>query len=149
MRKFIGAYWNAASFEKLQKATCLPGASAIEENEGPGGGKVVRVKDPHSFIVGFLHGQAMRTPEIEALSSHSLSNTVLENPWKGSTRRFKLGPSPVHKLAHYGIRVPKARYKEKMNWYMDVLNLKPTDAIFDPKTGEEITCFAHIDLGPQ
>jgi hypothetical protein len=36
-----------------------------------------------------------------------------------------------------------------MNWYMDVLNLKPTDAIFDPKTGEEITCFAHIDLGPQ
>jgi hypothetical protein len=85
MRKFIGAYWNAASFEKLQKATCLPGASAIEENEGPGGGKVVRVKDPHSFIVGFLHGQAMRTPEIEALqletvSSHSLSNTVLENP---------------------------------------------------------------------
>jgi hypothetical protein len=153
-RHFIGAYWNASSFEELQKAASLPGASKIEDNEGPGGGKVVRVNDPHGFVVGFLHGQTLRTLEIKALQletspNDSHFNTVIEKTRKGPTRRFKHGPSPVHKLGHYGIRVPKAMYKETMNWYMCVLNLKPTDSIFDPKTGEEITCFTHIDLGPE
>ena len=33
-----------------------------------------------------------------------------------------------------------------MEWYTTVLNLKGTDAIYDLKTGNEVTCFAHIDL---
>jgi hypothetical protein len=153
-RHFIGAYYNVASFEELQIATTLPEASRIEDNEGPGGGKLVRAKDPHGFVLGFLHGQQFRAPENELLhlevpTSDPHANTATEKLRKGPTRRFKHGPSPVHKLGHYGISVPKARYKETMDWYMTVLNLKPTDAIFDPKTNEELTCFTHIDLGQE
>lgn len=153
-RHFIGAYWNAASLQALQDATTLPNASQIEDNEGPGGGKVVRVIDPHGFVVGFLYGQTMRSVHkqdlhLELCTSYPQSNSATEKPRKGSTRRFQHGPSPVNKLGHYGISVPKARYKETMDWYMTILNLKPTDAIFDPKSGEELTCFTHIDLGPE
>jgi catechol 2,3-dioxygenase-like lactoylglutathione lyase family enzyme len=153
-RHFIGAYWNVASFNELEIAKSLPEASDIEDNDGPGGGKVVRVKDPHGFVVGFLFGQTFRTLqkellELEVSPSESHSNTATEKFRQGPTRRFRHGPSPVHKLGHYGIGVPKASYKKTMDWYMTVLNLKATDVIFDPKTGEEITCFAHIDLGPE
>jgi hypothetical protein len=153
-RHFIGAYWNAASLQDLQNATTLPNASQIEDNEGPGGGKVVRVTDPHGFVVGFVYGQMMRSIhkedlQLELLTSDPHSNTATEKPRKGPTRRFQHGPSPVHKLGHFGISVPKARYRETMDWYMNILNLKPTDAIFDPKTKEELTCFTHIDLGPE
>ncbi|KPM34785.1 hypothetical protein AK830_g11790 [Neonectria ditissima] len=127
-------------------------ATEIQDLNGPGGGKVVRVKDPHGFIVGFLHGQTLRTSQDNSLqleldASGSRSNTATEKFREGPTRRFKQGPSPVYKLGHFGIGVPKARYQETMSWYTSVLNLKPTDAIFDPKTNEEITCFTHIDLG--
>lgn len=153
-RHFIGAYWNAASLQALQDATTLPNASQIEDNDGPGGGKVVRVVDPHGFVVGFIYGQTMRPVHkqdlhLELRTSDLQSNSATEKPRKGSTRRFQHGPSPVNKLGHYGISVPKARYKETMDWYMSVLNLKPTDAIFDPESGEELTCFTHIDLGPE
>jgi hypothetical protein len=76
-------------------------------------------------------------------------NTATEKLRNGPTRRFKHGPSPIYKLGHYGIGVPRAKYKETMDWYRSVLNLKPTDAIFDPKTDDEITCFNHIDLGEE
>lgn len=153
-RHFIGAYWNACTAKDLENATTLPGATAIQDLDGPGGGKVVRVKDPHGFVVGFLHGQTLRTSQddslqLELATSDARPNTATEKLREGPTRRFKQGPSPVHKLGHFGIGVPKARYQEAMNWYTSILNLKPTDAIFDPKTDEEITCFTHIDLGEE
>jgi hypothetical protein len=153
-RHFIGAYWNVSSYKDLENATTLPEATAIQDSDGPGGGKVVTVKDPHGFVVGFLYGQTFRISEqdslqLELATSDAHANTATEKLRKGPTRRFKHGPSPVHKLGHFGIGVPKARYRETMDWYQSVLNLKPTDAIFDPKTKEQLTCFNHIDLGQE
>ena len=153
-RHFIGAYWNVCTSKDLENAANLPGATAIQEVEGLGGGTVVRIKDPHGFIVGFLFGQTLRTSQddllkLELAMSDAHPNTATEKLRKGPTRRFRHGPSPIHKLGHYGIGVPRARYKETMDWYSSVLNLKPTDAIFDPKTDEEITCFNLIDLGEE
>lgn len=153
-RHFIGAYWNVCTSKDLENATTLPGATAIQDLDGPGGGTVVRVKDPHGFVVGFVHGQSPiishnDSLQLEITTSDSHPNKATEKLRKGKTRRFKQGPSPVHKLGHLGIGVPKARYQETMNWYTSVLNLKPTDAIFNPKTDEEITCFMHIDLGEE
>ena len=151
-RHFIGAYWVVASLEELQKAAAYRNASQIRDNVGYGNGKVVTTKDPNGFIVGFLYGQTLRTPTIDELrlnleTSVPTPNSVAKKLRKGNTRRFRRGPSPVYKLGHYGIIVPKDRYEETLNWYTTILNLKPTDAIFDPQTNKEVTCFAHIDLG--
>ena len=153
-RHFIGAYWNCRSARDLENATTLPGASAMGDLEGPGGGKVVRVRDPHGFVVGFLFGQTFRNTRedslrLELTTNDAFSNTAEEKLRKGPVRRFKHGPSPIHKLGHYGIGVPAASYTSTMDWYRSVINLKPTDAIFDPKTEREMTCFNHIDLGEE
>lgn len=153
-RHFIGAYWNVCTLKDLENATSLPEATAIEEVDGPGGGQVVRVKDPHGFVVGFLYGQTLRASQddplqLELNSRDGNTNSAMEKLRKGPTRRFKQGPSPIYKLGHYGIGVPRESYQNTMSWYRAVLNLKPTDAIFDPKTNEEITCFNHIDLGKE
>ena len=151
-RLFIGAYWVVESLEELQKAATYQDASQIQDNVGHGNGKVVTIKDPNGFIVGFLYGQTLRTPSIDELhlnleTSVRTPNSATEKLRKGNTRRFRHSPCPVYKLGHYGIIVPKDRYEETLNWYTTVLNLKPTDAIFDPQTDKELTCFAHIDLG--
>ena len=153
-RHFIGAYYVAQSPDELSKAATHPGATAVSDNEGPGGGKVVRLKDPHGFVVGFVYGQTLWTTEAKSLQlerddSNATSNTATEKLRKGSFRRFRVGPSPVHKLGHYGISVPKDTYEATMKWYTTTLNLKGTDAIYDPATGKELTCFTHIDLGSE
>lgn len=151
-RHFIGGYWVTQSSEDLTTAASYPGASPIEDLPGPGGGQVVRLRDPHGFVLGLVHGQTLRSTEdselqLELASSVPISNFATEKRRRGGTRRFKHGPSPVYKLGHYGINVPKAQYQETMQWYTSVLNLKGTDAIYAPGTGDEVTCFAHIDLG--
>lgn len=156
-RHFLGGYYNVASAAELVKAATHPSASSISDLDGPSGGKVVRLKDPHGFIVGFVHipapeqqsGGKVEGLQLELPSSNPTMNTAIEKPRVGDTRRFKHGPSPVHKLGHYGIMVPKDRYAETMSWYLETLNLKPTDAMYDVKTGKESTSFNHIDIGEE
>ena len=42
---------------RLEKATKLDGASGIEDFDAPGGGKVVRLTDPHGYSVEIVGGQ--------------------------------------------------------------------------------------------
>ena len=154
-RHFLGGYYNVANLAELEKAATHPTATKIEDLDGPGGGKVVRIKDPHNFIVGFIHSPStedLPPPEclqLELSPTNSGINTATQKPRTGDTRRFKHGPSPVHKLGHYGIMVPKDCYSETMGWYLNTLNLKPTDTMYDAKTKKESTSFNHIDLGKE
>ncbi|OQV03520.1 hypothetical protein CLAIMM_08556 [Cladophialophora immunda] len=153
-RHFIGGYWVAESLQDLKTAASHPDASPIEEIEGPGGGQVVRLRDPHGFVLGIVHGQSLRSTEdselrLELPDSVPISNYSTEKKRRGGARRFKHGPSPVYKLGHYGLTVPQAQYRDTIEWYSAVLNLKGTDAIFNPKTHDEVTCFVHIDRGAE
>jgi hypothetical protein len=152
-RHFLGGTWVVESAKDLQKAASHPGSSEIKPNDGPGGGQVVTIVDPNGFNVSFIHGQTFRNDNPEDLSYIReeavgiASNTSLQKPRKGNFRRFKQGASPVAKLGHYGYMVPEENYQRTMDWYTSIMNLKPTDAIYNPETGEDETCFNHIDLG--
>jgi hypothetical protein len=152
-RHFLGGTWVAASLDDLNTAAKHPTANSIRENDGPGGGKIVTLTDPNGFPVSFVHGQTLRSKYTEDSSyfreetAGIAANTAVEKPRKGTFRRFQQGPSPVNKLGHYGFIVPKSRYRETLDWYLGLMNLKPTDAVFDPLTGKDQTCFNHIDLG--
>ncbi|MAD87806.1 MAG: hypothetical protein CL912_33010 [Deltaproteobacteria bacterium] len=150
-RHFIGGFWVVDSFEELEKTSQLPSATPIENLDAPGGGKVVRVTDPNGFIVGFVHGQVLKK-EVQdvSLEVHGESmNTATVKTRRGQTRRFMPGPSPVHKLGHYGYTVPKSKFESTLDWYKTTLNLSPTDSVFDPATGKDETTFCHIDLGSE
>lgn len=150
-RHFIGGYWVVDTFGDLEKAASNPGASTIQDSEAPGGGKVVTVTDPNGFTVGFVHGQKLR--ESDAVHGHlelehdPLFNTIDNKPRRGVFRRFKQGPSPVHKLGHYGFVVPASKFESTLSWYLSLINLKPSDIVFNPETGKDETIFNHIDLG--
>ena len=151
-RHFRGAYWQVDTLEDLEAAAARPGASPIEDIDAPGGGKIVTLQDPNGFRVGFVFGQQLRNSEGATAfleKSDPVPNTALEKPRKGPFRRFKTGPSPVHKLGHYGFIVPGGKFESTLSFYKDLMNLKPTDAVFNPATGKDETCFCHIDLGPQ
>ena len=55
---FIGFAYEALSAEDLEKVAGLPGASAIEDVDGPGGGKRVRLKEPNGYQIEVVHGMA-------------------------------------------------------------------------------------------
>jgi len=153
-RHFMGGYWNVESAEDLQRAASHPNASTIQESHAPGGGQHVTIEDINGFIIGFVFGQKLRDDEKKPLSleradSGQVSNTAVGKPRKGAFRRFEPGPSPVHRLGHYGFMVPKGRYEETLQWYLDLINLKPSDVVFNPETGKDETCFNHIDLGAE
>jgi catechol 2,3-dioxygenase-like lactoylglutathione lyase family enzyme len=151
-RHFLGGYWVVKSAEDLRRAASSPGASTIQESHAPGGGQFVTMKDSNGFVLGFVFGQNLRHEEesagsLERAETGYAANTAFKKPRKGETRRFRPGPSPIHKLGHYGFVVPQSRYEETLHWYLNIMNLKPTDAVFNPETGKDETCFAHIDLG--
>ena len=152
-RHFVGAYYVVKEFFELEKAAKHPTASGIMSNPGPGGGKLVTLKDPYNgFIVGFVYGQTLRASEVSTKIMDmeidpSKFNLAIEKNRKGGTRRFKEGASPVHKLGHYGIVVPAHLYEKTLEWYTTTLNLAPTDMIYISATDKDVTCFCHIDLG--
>lgn len=153
-RHFLGGYWAVDSIKELQKAAAHPNASVIKDLDAPGGGKVVTMKDPNGFTVGFVFGQTLRdngkgtqVPQLE--KSVGTFNGATVKSRLGDFRRFDQGPSPVHKLGHYGFVVPRSKYSETLKFYTETLNLKPTDAVYNPKSGEDETCFCHIDLGKE
>ena len=153
-RHFLGGYWVVESEAELEKAANLANASPIKNLEGPGGGKVVTLADPNGNLVGFVWGQKLRTTGSEQAGTLNKTedgfqqlNFASQKSRKGSWRRFNVGPSPVHKLGHYGYMTPPEMRKETLQWYLDRINLTITDSIYDPKSGEDETCFMHIDLG--
>ncbi|KEF62549.1 uncharacterized protein A1O9_00522 [Exophiala aquamarina CBS 119918] len=151
-KHFGGGYWVVDSMEELKKAASYTGAMPIEDSDAPGGGKVVVIKDPNGFDCGFVYGQKLQErcgPATTLQVNESALNTVDEKPRKGSFRRFKKAPSPIHKLGHYGYGVPASKFESTYSWYMSVLNLKLSDTIFDKVTGKDESCFFHIDLGPE
>jgi catechol 2,3-dioxygenase-like lactoylglutathione lyase family enzyme len=153
-RKFLGGTWVVASYADLETAASHPTATSIEEVQGPGGGKKVSLTDPNGNPVSFVHGQSSRTPAVETEITRETEDTASPNfayrkTRQGRFRRFELGPSPVHKIGHYGYMVPKAKYKETLDFYTSIMNLKPTDSVYNPETGEDTTCFMHVDLGKE
>lgn len=154
-RKFLGGTWTVSSAADLEVAASHPQASPIEANEGPGGGMKVTIIDPNGYPVSFIHGQQLKdAPETKGITretdeSLATQNSAYSKPRQGRPRRFELGPSPVHKPGHYGYIVPASKYKETFEFYTTVMNLKPTDAVFDPETREDKICFTHIDLGKE
>jgi len=56
--RFVGLAFEAASEADLEKLSRLPGASPVEAIDEPGGGRRVRLADPHGHQIEVVHGIA-------------------------------------------------------------------------------------------
>ncbi|KAK2778089.1 hypothetical protein FQN52_002919 [Onygenales sp. PD_12] len=151
-KKFLGGTFEVESYAELEKASKLPGASAIENlDDAPGGGSLVSITDPEGFPVNLIYGQ---TPaEVGKLPEKLIVNYEVEKTRERKFQRFQTGPAAVHKLGHYGLCVTK--FDELLQWYTNTFNFVPTDLLYvneptapgEPEKRKTVAVFAHIDRG--
>lgn len=141
---FGGAAYLVEDRGELEKASRIPGASAVLPLEAPGGGEIVTVHDPVGHPVHLVHGQTQKIIENKGLQKLEV-NFEDEKPRKGRFQRFNPGPAPVHKWGHYGVTYPQGMYENMLRWYTTYLALAPSDIVY--KDDNPITVFFHIDRG--
>jgi hypothetical protein len=148
-RHFLGATWNVESAHDLDIAASLQcSVTGVVNSGGPGGGSEVTLKDPVGFAVSFIHGQKL-AEELPHDVQRQETNFPDHKPRLGRFLRFQHGPSDVHKLGHYGIMVPQAKFAEVVAFYQDLINLVDSDTNFNLETGEDQLKFMHIDKGKE
>lgn len=142
--KFGGAAYLVESRDELEKATRIPGATAIARLDAPGGGEIVSLTDPAGHPLHLVFGQ--RPKAIEEMQLEQLVvNFEQDKPRKGRFQRFKPGPAPVHKWGHYGVTYGPGQYQAMFDWYTKHLALAPSDIVY--RDGQPMTVFFHIDRG--
>ncbi|KAM5350211.1 hypothetical protein ACJ41O_006716 [Fusarium nematophilum] len=145
----LGGGWLVETHKDLEAASRLLNASPIVDHDGPGGGKVVTVKDPEGCALYLHFGLALRPKGQMEKPQELIYNTWDRKRREGDFQRFEEGPAKVYKLGHYGHEVNHDVYESVLQWYLDTFTLKVTDAIFSPETGKDIMNFVHIDKGEE
>lgn len=141
--KFVGLAYYVDDEDDLKKAAKAPGASGIENIDEPGGGKRVRLKDPHGYQIEIVHG-------VRQLPKLPIRRNVLN--WgdeklrrAGELTRLERGPSQVKRIAHAVIMTQQAT--EKVKWYRETLGFVCSDDIYAGTKDNIIASFNRCDRG--
>jgi len=126
--------------EKLSKAFHRP----IEASDAPGGGSVVRLRDPEGVAVDVLHGftRCKPLPTRPPIPHNAPNQTVRVN----DTQRPALEPPQVTKLGHIVLETPD--FNTSARWYMDTLGFIPSDVMCLPN-GQPVGAFMRLDRGDE
>ncbi|KAG7040307.1 hypothetical protein JMJ77_0009918 [Colletotrichum scovillei] len=146
---FLGGGWSVETYEDLQAAAQLPGASPISKAEDAIEGDKVTLTDPAGGLAHLHWGQRERKIAKDEVPKKLTYNTWNTKSRKGEFQRFDDGPSDIHKLGHYGYEVNHGDFEKVRQWYFDTLTLTATDPLFNPHTGKDIMTFMHLDKGEE
>jgi catechol 2,3-dioxygenase-like lactoylglutathione lyase family enzyme len=139
--RFIGFAYHAVDEDALRTLARLPGASGLETIDEPGGGKRVRLTDPHGFQIEVVHG--MEPVAALPLTENTINSASERQKRLGTLTRLTQGPAPVRRLGH-GVIVstdlPKA-----LAWYRETLGFIPSDEIFRDDERNVISSFNRLD----
>ena len=141
--KFLGLGFHAGSEDDLKKLAKAPGASGVENIDEPGGGKRVRIADPHGYQMEVVCGQ--RNPAELPFRSH-VNNWGAEKLRRaGKLLRLDRGPSQVKRIAHAVLMTQDA--KEKIRWYREMFGFIPSDEVYAGPKDNIIASFNRCDRG--
>ncbi len=142
---FLGFAYEAASEADLVTVSKLPGASAIEPTNEPGGGKRVRLRDPHGIGIEIVHGIEKLAPlPVEV----GILNTGTEKfRRKGELCRLPGGPSRVKRIGH-GVLMTSDLPKT-LGWYRETLGFIGSDDVYAGDTKNVIGSFNRCDRGDE
>jgi len=142
---FRGVAFDAANAEDLAAAAQMEGASAIEDLDGPGGGKRVRFVDPDGFPVEVVHGR--RPLEVLPVRSALVHNHGSDRARRGTPLRFEAGPAQVKRIGHAVLRV--SDFRRSQDWYKSRFGFKASDEIYLGEPDQIITAFLRCDRGSE
>src|SRR5258708_30479656 len=103
--KFVGFAYYAASEDDLARVARVPGASAIEAIDEPGGGKRVRLTEPNGYQIEGVYGIAPLAPIALKRQKLNTGEAPLSRP--GELMRLPKGPSHVKRIGHGVLMTPR------------------------------------------
>jgi hypothetical protein len=141
--KFVGLAWHAPSEDALKEAAKLPGASAVETIDEPGGGRRVRLKEPNGYQIEIVHG--IETPASIPVRYQHINSGVDPIKRAGETMRLRKGPSQVKRIAHGVIASPDVLGTTK--WFRENLGLVRSDDVYIGSHDNILGTFSRADCG--
>ncbi len=140
--EFVGLAVEAGSETELRRLAAEVGGT-VEERHEPGGGLVVRLRDPADLEVEVVHGvEAAPVREPPApLPVNTFAHPVRVN----AARPAVLGPAWIRRLGH--VVLGRQEFGRNASWYMKTLGLIATDVEVLVELGEPIVAFMRFDRG--
>lgn len=121
---FLAVGFRAQSLADLQTLAAATGAP-VEDHDAPGGGKIVRLKDPDGHGVEVVAGQ---TPAAEiAIEAPPAWNSAHGRPRQSTVKRIGAGSATVMRLGHTVLNVSDFRASEA--WYKELFGFLTSDEI--------------------
>jgi catechol 2,3-dioxygenase-like lactoylglutathione lyase family enzyme len=121
---FLAVGFRAKSLADLQTLAAATGAP-VEDHDAPGGGKIVRLKDPDGHGVEVVAGH---TPAAEiAIEAPPAWNSAHGRPRQSTVKRIGAGSATVMRLGHAVLNVSDFRASEA--WYKELFGFLTSDEI--------------------
>ena len=140
---FVGVGFEVEHPEDLEALAEMPGASAIEDVNRPGGGRRVRFTDPNGYEVSALQGwerPAPSEPERRPPINTGNARVRLREPVRLEPRA-----SQVKRLGHCVLFVKD--FRESEAWYKERFGFLTSDAIHAGPRDNVIGAFMRCDRG--
>lgn len=138
---FVSLALRVADVSELEALAKAEGAR-VEAATGPGGGHMVRLRDPDGFQVEVIAGRA-RAPELPH-GSRPPWNTIARREREGAVKRIDAGPANVVRLGHVVLGV--ADMAVTWEWWRSRFGLLVSDEVRAP-TGDVAALFIRCDRG--
>jgi len=142
---FVGFAYYAASLDDLKRLAKAPGASPVEAIDEPGGGKRVRLREPHGYQIEVVYG-IKRLPAITVKRQPlNLGKDSLKRA--GTLMRLPKGTSRVKRIGHGVMAVPDV--KETAQWFRETLGFICSDDVYAGSKDNIIGSFNRCDRGKE
>jgi hypothetical protein len=142
---FVGLAYYAASEDDLKRVAQVPGASAVEDIDEPGGGKRVRLQEPNGYQVEVVYGiQPLDPIEVERTPMNTGSEPLRR---AGVLMRLPQSPSPIKRIGHGVLGSP--RVKETVQWFRETLGFICSDDVYVESQDNIIGSFNRCDRGDE
>ena len=141
--KFVGLAFFVKTEADLKRFAKAPGASGVERIDEPGGGKCVRINDPHGYQMEVVWGMKQLKPLKTRENVLNWGDKKIRRA--GELMRLQRGPSQVKRIAHAVIMTQQAT--EKIKWYREMFGLVLSDEVYAGSKDNVIFSFNRCDRG--
>ena len=139
---FLGLAFSAASRADLATLSAAVGRK-VEPLDEPGGGEVVRLRDPDGRQIDVVHGIAASDPL--PLRAHPPMNTGAGRIRVGALQRVQSGPAQVKRCGHAALKTTSLAALS--GWYQEHLGMLVSDDIYVEGPDKPMGRFMRCDRG--
>jgi catechol 2,3-dioxygenase-like lactoylglutathione lyase family enzyme len=139
---FVGLAFRAGSRTDLVALASATG-SAVTPNDEPGGGEIVRLRDPDGRVIDIVFGAEPLAPA--EVRDHPPLNSGRSRVRVDTLQRVGSGPAQVKRFGHAALKT--TRLAELSDWYRRTLGLLVSDDIYMEGPEQPVGRFLRCDRG--